>query len=187
MNFNHSLILASNSPRRHEILKGAGYSFKVQSTNIEETFPEDMPTDEVAQYLAVKKANALKVEGEEIVIAADTVVVLENDILGKPKHAGIAEIMLHKLSGKRHDVITGVAISDRKKMIQFSDTTAVFFKSLTEEQIDYYIKNYAPFDKAGSYGIQEWIGMVGIERIEGSYFNVMGLPIHRVNEELMKF
>lgn len=187
MNFNRPLTLASNSPRRQEILKSAGFVFKIKTADVEETFPTDMDPYLVAQYLAVKKSEAFVLESDEIMITADTTVILEGDILGKPAHAGVAEIMLRKLSGKQHSVVTGVAITDSNKTVQFSDITEVFFKTLTDEEIKYYINNYQPYDKAGSYGIQEWIGMIGITQIAGSYFNVMGLPVKRVYEELIKF
>lgn len=187
MNFNRPLILASSSPRRQEILKNAGFDFEVKASNIEETYPEDLDPYRVAEYLADKKGQAFQVEKNEVIITADTTVILENDILGKPTHAGTAKIMLHKLSGKTHDVVTGVAITDSEKTIKFSDVTKVDFKPLSDKEIAFYIERYQPYDKAGSYGIQEWIGMIGIKSIEGSYFNVMGLPIHRVYEELLNF
>ncbi|MEL7002744.1 MAG: Maf family nucleotide pyrophosphatase [Bacteroidota bacterium] len=187
MNFNRSLILASSSPRRQEILKNAGFSFRVKVADVEETFPTDLDPNLVAQYLAVKKSKAIPLEGDEVVVTSDTTVIVDGDILNKPKHRGVAQIMLRKLSGRDHKVVTGVAITDRHKTIEFSETTYVSFKNLSDEEIDYYIDRFQPFDKAGSYGIQEWIGMIGITEIKGSYFNVMGLPIHKLYEELMKF
>jgi len=187
MNFNRSLILASSSPRRQEILRNAGFEFQVKAANVEETFPSDLDPHTVAEYLAVKKSKAIELNGDEVVITSDTTVIVDQDILNKPKHKGVAQIMLRKLSGREHEVVTGVAITDLTKTVRFSETTTVSFKSLTDEEIDHYIDNFQPFDKAGSYGIQEWIGMIGITEIKGSYFNVMGLPIHRVYDELMKF
>ncbi|MDX1629384.1 MAG: Maf family nucleotide pyrophosphatase [Fulvivirga sp.] len=188
MNFKRPLILASKSPRRQQLLKDAGFTFDVKSREVDEAFPKHLPVQEVARYLATKKADAFTDElKDQVVITADTVVIIEEEILEKPKDNQEAFEMLQKLSGKRHQVITGVCIKDQEKSVSFDDTTTVFFKQLTEDEIKYYVNKFQPFDKAGAYGIQEWIGMIGIEQIEGSYFNVVGLPIHKVYAALMDF
>jgi septum formation protein len=183
------LILASGSPRRKQILEEAGISFVVDFKNTPEAYPSDIPADEVAAYLARLKAEAFRSEinNDEVLITADTIVLDDHRILGKPADAKEAFDMLRSLSGKKHRVITGVCIFSLKKEVVFSDITEVYFSDLDDNQIDYYIKNFKPFDKAGAYGIQEWIGLIGIEKISGSYFNVVGLPIHRLYQELKKF
>lgn len=184
----YELILASASPRRQQILTEAGYEFVVSPAHTDESFSPEHPSLDVARYLAEKKAKAFqgKITDQQLVITADTTVVLGNAILNKPADEQEAYQMLRSLSGRQHQVITGVCLYTNQKEYSFSDTTEVWFKELSDEEIWYYIRNYKPFDKAGSYGIQEWIGMIGITKIEGSYFNVMGLPIHRVAEELRK-
>jgi len=182
------IILASRSPRRQMILTEAGIDFIVKPVDVLESYRSNVPIDEVARYIAEKKTKQFPyLREKEIVMAADTTVIINETILGKPTDAEEAEQMLSSLSGKTHHVTTGVCIKDRHQMISFSDTTMVEFKVLTDKEIDYYIKNFEPFDKAGAYGIQEWIGMIGVTRIEGSYFTVMGLPIHKVYEALLKF
>lgn len=182
------IILASKSPRRQFILTEAGIDFDVKPIDILEDYTRNIPIVEVAQHLAEKKAKQFPYLREnEIVLAADTTVIINDTILGKPEDDEDAMQMLRSLSGKTHHVTTGVCIKDRHQEISFSDTTLVTFKILTEEEIDFYIKNFKPFDKAGAYGIQEWIGMIGVSKIEGSYFTVMGLPIHKVYEYLLKF
>ena len=188
MNFHQTLILASNSPRRQELLIAAGFTFEVKVINTDESFPASMAVRDVAQYVAQKKANAFAGKiNDEIIITADTMVIEGNVALGKPKNTAEAKVLLQRLSGKLHQVITGVCIFSKDKEVSFDETTEVFFKTLTNTEIDYYIKHFQPFDKAGAYGIQEWIGMIGIEKIIGSYYNVMGLPTHRVYEVLMEF
>lgn len=185
-NFNHPLILASNSPRRQELLRDAGFDFKVKTRQVDENYPSDLPSGEVASFLALKKAQAYQHDlNDEVLITADTVVNLKGTIMGKPVDHQMAEEMLQALSGNEHEVTTGVCIATKNSEIVFSDTTKVFFRPLTAEEITYYIDNFQPFDKAGAYGIQEWIGMVGITKIEGSYFNVVGLPVHKVYDALM--
>jgi len=182
------IILASRSPRRQMILTEAGIDFIVKPVDVLESYRNNIPIDEVARYIAEKKTKQFPyLREDEIVMAADTTVIINETILGKPTNAEEAEQMLSSLSGRTHHVTTGVCIKDRHQMISFSDTTMVEFKVLTDKEIDYYIKNFEPFDKAGAYGIQEWIGMIGVTRIEGSYFTVMGLPIHKVYEALLKF
>lgn len=182
------IILASKSPRRQIILTEAGIDFTVKPVQIHEDLFVNLPVDEIAQHIAEQKAKQFPfLKENEIVITADTTVIINDRILGKPDDQKEAEQMLSSLSGKTHHVTSGVCIKDREKMVSFSDTTLVKFKTLTNKEIKYYIENFEPYDKAGSYGIQEWIGMIGITRIEGSYFTVMGLPIHKVYEALLKF
>ena len=187
----YTITLASGSPRRHDLLHKAGIPFSIgQGRDIPETIPDDANIDDVALLLARQKANAWKdlwQKSEQLVITADTIVAIDNQILGKPEDAEHAIEMLKNLSGRSHRVITGVVARNAEKEAAFSDITTVHFKPLDIEQIHYYIKNYQPFDKAGAYGIQEWIGVTGIERIEGCYFNVMGLPVPRLIDELKNF
>ncbi len=185
MNFTHPLVLASNSPRRQQLLRDCGYSFTIRSKNVEEDFPAEMPVAEVPLMLARRKAEAFREElGNEVVIAADTVVIIDGQILNKPQDEAEAFEMLSRLSGRMHEVITGVCILSKEKTIGFSDRTEVYFKPLSAEEIRFYVRQYQPFDKAGAYGAQEWMGMIGVEKIVGSYFNVMGLPVHKVYETL---
>ncbi len=182
------IILASKSPRRQMILTEVGIDFVVKPVDILEDPYVNLPIDEIAQHIAEQKAKQFPyLHKDEIVLAADTTVIVNDTILGKPQNREEAELMLSSLSGKSHHVTTGVCMKDWKKVMSFSDTTLVQFKPLTNKEIEYYIEKYEPYDKAGAYGIQEWIGMIGISRIEGSYFTVMGLPIHKVYEALMKF
>jgi septum formation protein len=188
MNSKQQLILASSSPRRQYIMKEAGFDFKVIKPDVDESFPENLPVDQVARYLASKKAEYFRPQiRNEIVITADTIVLFENRILNKPANKLDALTMLKSLNGNTHLVITGVCILSAEKEIIFDDASEVSFNKLTESEIEYYIDIYKPYDKAGSYGAQDWIGMVGIQKINGSYFNVMGLPIHKVYQELKKF
>ena len=183
-----SIILASQSPRRKELLSLLDLEFKVEVKSINEVFPKDLKTSEVAEYLAMLKASAFTtIEDKQVIITADTVVVLDDTILGKPNNKFEASKMLRSLSNRNHEVITGVCLKSAKKVISFSSSTKVYFKNLSNAEIDYYIENYKPYDKAGSYGIQEWIGAIGITKIEGSYFNVVGLPIQELNEQLKNF
>ncbi len=185
----HKIILASNSPRRRQILKDAGFDYTTKVKDTPEDFPADMPVKEIPLMLAKRKAHAFKneLQENELIITADTVVVIDNKVLNKPADQQEALSMLRMLSGRMHEVITGVCLLSKEKEISFSDLTQVYFLPLSEEDIEYYIENFKPFDKAGSYGIQEYIGYIGIEKISGSYFNVMGLPIHRLVQELRKF
>ena len=183
-----NIILASQSPRRKELLALLDLKFTVEVKTVDEVYPEDINCTEVAEYLAKLKSSAFKdLEKDQLIITADTVVVLEGRILGKPKDKTEAIGMLESLSNKSHQVITGVCLKSKNKQQSFSSTTKVFFKELTSSEIEYYIENYQPYDKAGSYGIQEWIGAIGITKIEGSYFNVVGLPIKELNEQLKNF
>ncbi len=184
-----TIILGSKSPRRKELLEGLGITFETRTKNVEETFSSDIEQHAVAGFLAEKKASAFSNELTEtdIIITSDTIVLCDGEILGKPKDKQDAFQMLTKLSGKSHQVITGVCLKSTKKTDIFSDVTTVWFKPLTSEEINYYIEKYKPFDKAGSYGIQEWIGYIGIEKIEGTYFNVMGLPVNLLYKKLHNF
>jgi len=189
MNFSkYKITLASGSPRRKQMLEELGLSFIVKTKETDETYPADLNTLEVAEYIAIKKAEAFKdtINNDELIITADTVVLTDNTILGKPKDRQEAYNMLKSLSGKAHKVISGVCLKTSENKHSFSSTTEVYFKDLTDDEIYYYIDNYKPFDKAGAYGIQEWIGFIGVERIDGSYFNVVGLPIQRLYTELKK-
>lgn len=191
MNLNYPLILASNSPRRKEIMRNAGFDFETHTVFVDEDFPEDMPAAQIAEYLAVKKGKAYPDKfPQHIILTADTTVVLEDSVMNKPSDYAEAFSMIRSLSGRDHSVVTGVCIISPEKQISFSSETRVTFCELTDEEIDYYIKKYEPFDKAGAYGIQEWIGMIGIESIEGSFYNVAGLPIrkiyHTLKEEFTK-
>jgi len=184
-----TIILGSKSPRRKELLEGLGLTFETRTKEVEESFSTEIDQHKVAEFLANKKANAFEQEltKEDIIITSDTIVLCDGEILGKPNDAKDAFEMLTKLSGKSHQVITGVCLKSIEKTITFSDTTKVWFKSLTSDEINFYIKTYQPFDKAGSYGIQEWIGYIGIEKIEGTYFNVMGLPVNLLYKRLYDF
>lgn len=186
----YEIILSSTSPRRKHLLEELGLNFKVQTRKVDESYPVGYPVEKVAQYLSEIKAAAFHVNemnSNTIIITADTVVALGNTILGKPADKQHAVKILKKLSGKKHYVITGVTMRTINKRQSFSVSTGVFFKNLTDEEINYYVDNFEPYDKAGAYGIQEWIGHAAIEKIEGSYFNVMGLPTHRLYEELLRF
>lgn len=184
------IILASNSPRRRELLAGLDISFEVKVIpGIDESYPEDLPAVEVPQYISKAKADAYlgMIDNDTMVITADTVVVLDYEILGKPVDDDDARRILHKLSGKTHQVITGVCLTSLDKQRVFAVTTGVTFKQFTEQEIDYYVSHYHPLDKAGAYGIQEWIGHIGVTALNGSYFNVMGLPVQRIYMEMQDF
>ena len=184
---NYRVILASNSPRRKELLGGLGIKFEVRTLqDIDESYPSSLKSEEIPMYISGKKAEVYKqsMADDELIITADTIVYNNGQVLGKPKDRGKAMLMLKELSGHAHEVITGVTIVTREKTAQFASTSKVYFAELTDEEIAYYVDIYKPFDKAGAYGIQEWIGYVAVTRIEGSYFNVMGLPIQRLYTEL---
>ncbi len=181
------IILGSQSPRRKELLSGLDIDFEVRVADIDESYPSSLEIDKVAEYIAMNKLKALSPSSNknELIICSDTIVVLNEEILGKPVDKTDAQQMLEKLSGQTHTVITAVAISDGNQEKVFSDSTKVTFKTLSNSEIEYYLENYTPYDKAGSYGVQEWIGMMAIIKMEGSYFNVMGLPVHKVYETLV--
>ena len=183
----YNVVLASNSPRRRELLADLGIDFKVRTIKgIDESYPHDMPVLEIAEFISQKKAQAYQRQmGEnEMIITADTVVILGNEVLGKPADTADACRMLRQLSGNTHKVVTGVTIVMPGRMSSFSAVTDVEFAQLSDEDIDFYVDNYRPLDKAGAYGIQEWIGCMGVRHINGSFYNVMGLPLHRLYSEL---
>lgn len=184
------LILASNSPRRRELLAGLGYPYEVRVLKgIDESYPETLRGSEVAAHISRKKAEAYRttMAEDEIIITADTIVCLDDKVLGKPSDEAEAMEMLHSLSGRTHQVYTGVTIVAADGDTTFVSRTDVTFAALTDEEIQHYVMHYRPMDKAGAYGIQEWIGYIGVEHIEGSYFNVMGLPVQRLYTELKKY
>lgn len=181
------IILASASPRRKELLAGLDLDFEVKVTKgISESYPETLRAEEIPQYISREKAAAYQVADNELLLTADTVVIVDNTILGKPHDADDARRMLRLISGRTHQVVTGVTLTTAKAQKTFGVTTDVTFRRLTDDEIDYYITHYRPFDKAGAYGIQEWIGYVGVTSIHGSYYNVMGLPVQRIYQEIME-
>lgn len=190
INERYKVILASNSPRRRELLAGLGLQFEVRVlADINENYPPTLPATQIAKYIAHKKAEANRaiMAENEMIITADTIVVVDNMVMGKPADDADAIRMLSTLSGKTHKVITGVCITTLNKQTVFDVTTGVTFKTLTDEEINYYITHFHPTDKAGAYGIQEWIGYIGVTGLEGSYYNVMGLPVQRIYDELCEF
>lgn len=187
---NYDIILASNSPRRKELLQRLGLPFKVRTLfGVDESFPENLRGEEIALYIARKKAEAYKssMSSNELLITADTIVCLDGVVMGKPYGAENAKTILRQLSGRVHQVITGVTVLTQVKRESFAVTSQVKFANVTEDEIDYYVDNYLPFDKAGAYGIQEWFGLVAVEELRGSYFNVMGLPVQRLYTVLKQF
>ena len=187
---NYDIILASNSPRRKELLQRLGLPFKVRTLfGVDESFPENLRGEDIALYIARKKADAYKssMSSKELLITADTIVCLDGVVMGKPYGAENAKTILRQLSGRVHQVITGVTVLTQVKQESFAVTSHVKFANVTEDEIDYYVDNYLPFDKAGAYGIQEWFGLVAVEELRGSYFNVMGLPVQRLYTVLKQF
>ena len=187
---NYDIILASNSPRRKELLQRLGLPFKVRTLfGVDESFPENLRGEEIALYIARKKAEAYKssMSSNELLITADTIVCLDGVVMGKPYGAENAKTILRQLSGRVHQVITGVTVLTQVKRESFAVTSHVKVANVTEDEIDYYVDNYLPFDKAGAYGIQEWFGLVAVEELRGSYFNVMGLPVQRLYTVLKQF
>ena len=183
------IVLASNSPRRKELLAGLGLPFEVRVLkDIDESYPHDLPVSDVALYIAGKKAAAYRqtIAPDELIITADTVVIVGNEILGKPVDEADAVRMLRELSGRTHQVTTGVCLLTVNEERRFAVTTDVTFKTLSDDEIHYYVEHYKPFDKAGAYGIQEWIGYIGVTGLRGSYYNVMGLPVQRIYNEIGK-
>ena len=182
----YDVILASNSPRRQELLKKLIPKFKIQVVPIEENYPKELAKEQIAKYLSELKSAAYQPTKNQLIITADTIVSIGNEVLGKPKDSNNALEMLMKLSGKTHLVTTAVSIKTTEKLITFSDTTEVTFYKLTSQEMEQYIINCQPFDKAGSYGIQEWMGYFGIKKMNGDYYNVMGLPLHKLYRALKK-
>ncbi len=186
----YNVILASNSPRRRELLADLGIDFQVKTLKgVDESYPHDLPVLEIAEYISRKKAHAYKsqMSADQLIITADTVVILGDEVLGKPADDADARRMLRELSGKTHKVVTGVTIATTCNIKSFSAVTDVEFAPLSDEDINYYVDHYRPLDKAGAYGIQEWIGCMGVRHISGSFYNVMGLPLHRLYSELNQF
>ena len=186
----YNIVLASKSPRRQELLKGIGLEFSVLTKDVDESYSKNISVFDVAPFLSLKKAKAFgesELPENYMIITADTVVVVNDRILGKPTDADEARKMLRLLSGTKHSVITGVTVRTAEKIKTFSVTSKVSFDVLDEEEIEYYVNEYKPFDKAGSYGIQEWIGYIGVNSVEGSYFNVMGLPTQKLYQMLKRF
>lgn len=182
------LILASNSPRRRELLSGLGVDYEVRvMQDIDESYPETLKGEEIPLYISRKKAAAYTLSAEEVLITADTIVWLDGQVLGKPSTPEEACRMLARLSGKTHQVITGVTLTTSAMQHSFSSVSDVTFATLTPQEISYYVEHYNPMDKAGAYGIQEWIGYIGVTALKGSYFNVVGLPIQRLYSELKRF
>lgn len=185
----YHIILASNSPRRRELLGGLGIDYEVRVLNgIDESYPETLPVGDIAEYIAAKKADAYRttMADHDLIITADTVVICGDEVMGKPADETDACRMLRQLSGRVHHVTTGVCLTTSRQQRRFSVTTEVTFKTLSDDEINYYVKKYRPFDKAGAYGIQEWIGYIGCTGLNGSYYNVMGLPVQRIYQELLK-
>ena len=180
----YNIILGSASPRRAELLKGLNIPFQIIAFDVDETYPDSIASVDIPTYLARKKAIGFNLDNNTLLITADTIVWLDGKVYGKPSGRNEAKKMLQTLSGKKHQVITGVCIKTKKREKVFHVVTDVYFAHFTDEEIEFYLDEYAPYDKAGAYGIQEWIGYIGVERIEGSYFNVMGLPIQRLYREL---
>lgn len=177
------LLLASKSPRRRQLLAELGFPIEIVSVDVDEHLDTPLPANQVAEHLACRKSTAYPIDrltDDEVLVTADTVVVLEGRVLGKPASRDEAVSMLHSLSGRSHEVYTGVCLRTPRQCISFTEQTTVHFAPLTNSEIDYYVDHYRPYDKAGAYGIQEWIGMVGISGIEGCYYNVMGLPVARL-------
>jgi len=187
---NYDIILASNSPRRKELLAGLDIPFEVKTLlDIDESYPENLSGQEIPVYIAKAKADAYKqfLNTKSLLITADTIVWLENKVYGKPVDAADAFSMLQALSGKTHEVITGVCLTTTEKQVAFSAVSKVKFATLEDTEIRYYIEKYKPYDKAGSYGVQEWIGYIGVESLEGSFYNVMGLPVRMLYQHLKTF
>ncbi len=186
----YKIVLGSASPRRKELLAGLDVDFEVRvMEGINESYPKDLRPDLIPVFIAAKKAKAYKktMPEDELLITADTIVWTYKEVLGKPADRDAAIAMLKQLSGNEHQVITGVCLTSKQKTLSFSVTSSVFFGELTDEEIEYYVDKYQPFDKAGAYGVQEWIGYVGVEAINGSFYNVMGLPVRRLYQELKNF
>jgi len=177
----YKILLGSKSPRRKELLKKMDLKFKVVEVEGDESYPEILPASEIPEYLSLKKSlNYNNLKKNELLVTADTIVVVKGVVLGKPKNKTEAKKMLKWLSGRKHRVITGVCLRTKNDILTFSDMSEVYFKKLTLKEISYYVDNYRPFDKAGGYGVQDWIGLVGIEKIKGSFYNIMGLPTEKL-------
>ncbi len=187
--FPYKLVLGSASPRRQELLKSLGFEFTTKPINANEDFSPELKAQQIPIYLAEKKANAYpdQLKENELLITSDTIVWCEGKVLNKPADFEEGKKMLELLSGKMHEVFTAVCLKSKNKQITFYDASKVYFKKLKTEEIEYYLNNYSPYDKAGGYGVQDWIGYIGIDKIEGSFYNVMGLPVKVLYEELIRF
>ena len=186
----YKIKLASNSPRRRELLSGLGIDYEVKLLpGIEESYPDTLKGEDIPMYIAREKADAYRplMQADELIITADTIVCIDGEVLGKPSDGAEAAAMLRKLSGRTHEVITGVCLTTTRLQRTFAAVTEVTFDTLTDEEIAYYVERYRPLDKAGAYGVQEWIGFIGVTGLKGSYFNVMGLPVQRLYKELSRF
>lgn len=183
---NLKLVLGSKSPRRQTLIQELGFPVEIRIKEVEEIYPDDLPSHQVPEFLAKLKASPLKntLSDEEILVTSDTIVLLDGEVVGKPADSDAAKEMLSRLSGNTHTVISGVCLTSNKKQHSFSSHTKVFFDTLSSEEINHYVDTFQPMDKAGSYGIQEWIGYIGVSKIEGCYYNVMGLPLHDLYREL---
>ncbi len=185
---NKNIILASKSPRRQQLLKELNIPFKIETKEVAEEYSKLLKKKKITEYLAKLKAKPFtNLKESDILVTSDTIVWFKGKPLEKPKNLEDAKKMLQQLSGKKHKVITSVCLTSKTKQIVFSDKTSVYFKKLTEEEINYYVENYKPLDKAGSYGVQEWIGLIGIKKIKGSYYNIVGFPVHKFYKEILKF
>ncbi len=185
----YRVILGSTSPRRQQLLRDLRLEFSIEKRDVEERYPKYLHGSEITDYLSELKAAAFEghLKEGELLITADTIVRFQGKVLGKPKDKHEAKHMLEALSGQVHEVISSISLTTLEKQVTFHDTTRVFFKELSEEEIGFYIEEYQPFDKAGAYGIQEWLGYIAVEKLEGSYFNVMGFPVHKFYKEILKF
>lgn len=184
---NYNLILASGSPRRQHLIKELDIPFTIDIREVEEVYPKHLKGAQITDYLADLKSKSFKnLQANDLLITSDTIVWFEEKAIGKPKNKKDAFDMLKQMSGKEHDVFTSVSIKGKSIQKIFNDKTMVLFEEFTNEEINYYIDKYSPYDKAGSYGIQDWIGLIGVKKITGSYFNVMGLPVHKLYKELLK-
>ena len=186
LNIKKNIILGSKSPRRKELLKLMGFRFKTQALNVEESYPKSLSPIKIALFLSKKKANSYNISSKDLLICADTLVYKQNNIFEKPKSNQDAVRMLKLLSNQRHFVVTGVTIKTKEKTLSFYDRSIVYFKKLTKKEISFYVNYHHPLDKAGGYGIQDWIGLIGIRKITGSFYNVMGLPTHKLYKKIQE-
>lgn len=185
---NKRILLASQSPRRQELLKGLGLDFEIVKIEADESFPENLIREEITEFISQTKANAFSIiNPDEILLTADTLVWLNNEVLGKPQNYEDAFRMISNMADSTHEVFTSVTIKSKEKTVTFSETTEVTFDEFSEEEIHYYLNHFKPFDKAGAYGIQDWLGYAKISRISGCYYNVMGLPLRKLYRELLEF
>ena len=185
----HNIILASSSPRRQQICKDLGFNFTIRTIPVNEIYPQQLKAKEITEYLAKLKAGVFKdiLKNNDLLITSDTIVWFNDKALEKPKNKEEAFLMLKSLSNNYHEVFTSICLTSTRKQVMFSDITKVYFKNISDEELNFYVDNFETQDKAGAYGIQDWLGLIGVNKIEGSYYNVMGLPVHKLYEELIKF